>query len=70
LCEGFFEFKFGIVIVEIEFGFGEVKGGVFGVVFGVEFGTVTILEEDAEGFDFGRGEGHLNIIKRDVINNG
>jgi hypothetical protein len=28
------------------------------------------LEEDAEGFDFGRGEGHLNIIKRDVINNG
>lgn len=63
MCEGFFEFKFGFVIVEIKFGFGEVEAGVFGVVFGVEFGAVAVLEEDAEGFDFGRGEGHLNYNK-------
>lgn len=36
---------------------------MFGVVFGVEFGAVAVLEEDAEGFDFGRGEGHLNYNK-------
>ena len=61
LGEGFFEFEFWLIIGEIQLGFSEVEGRMFGVVFGVEFGAVPVLEDDSEGFDFRGWERHLKL---------